>query len=309
MTRQLISAICICFLLAATFPVWGQNAPKSKFQNPFSLYNQNPMTVTYSNGVMGYWGDLADFGLETRFLRPAVSAAWNYYLRPRISTRVELTVGTIYSNDVISRYDTHRARNLHFRSRIYEASISAVYEIFKNPNLSTSYYYKMGTFCSPYFHIGASVFHFNPKAELNGTWVDLQPLGTEGQYIQSTNQSGEVLESKYPEPYKLWQISVPFGFGIKFFCSKLLTLGVETNIRKTFTDYLDDVSTVYPDFTELAQTPNGRRAVTMSDRVDSSIRDDVQGVGAPRGNPKYKDYYHTLMIRATYFINWKSTSK
>ena len=34
---------------------------------------------------------------------------------------------------------------------------------------------------TPYVTGGAAVFTFNPKAEYNGEWVALQPLGTEGQ--------------------------------------------------------------------------------------------------------------------------------
>ena len=59
---------------------------------------------------------------------------------------------------------------------------------------------------SPYILAGIGYFHFNPQANLNDNYVDLQPLHTEGQGF-----------AEYPnvKEYKLSQINFPVGIGSK----------------------------------------------------------------------------------------------
>jgi hypothetical protein len=42
-------------------------------------------------------------------------------------------------------------------------------------------------------------------------------------------------------------VAIPFGIGAKMNVSKKVGIGLEWGPRKTFTDYLDDVSGTYPD--------------------------------------------------------------
>ena len=95
----------------------------------------------------------------------------------------------------------------------------------------------------PYALIGVGIFHFNPKGSItdaagNKTWHELRPLRLEGQGM-----------TEYPEskPYKLTQMNIPIGAGIKYFASERINLSTELLYRKTFTDYIDDVSKNYID--------------------------------------------------------------
>lgn len=90
---------------------------------------------------------------------------------------------------------------------------------------------------------GVGVFHFNPQGSLtdaagNKTWYYLHPLRLEGQGMP-----------EYPasKPYKLTQMNIPFGGGLKFFMSDRINVSLEFLYRKTFTDYIDDVSQRYID--------------------------------------------------------------
>ena len=281
-----------------------QDFSKTHFQNPFTKYDQKPVFVHVGGGTMYYWGDLVD-GFVPKFLRPSTNIGVSYYFSPQLSIRATYTHGTITADDVVSAYDSHRARNLHFRSRIDELSFVFVYEIFQNQYLNSRYFNKMGKIFSPYIFAGGALFHFNPQAKFNGNWIDLQPLGTEGQFIPKT--TGET--KKAGRSYSLWNLSIPFGAGVKFNCTELITFSFEAGMRKTFTDYLDDASTTFPDLNELAKTPDGETAVIMSDRVDETILEGVKGTGAPRGNPKYKDYYFDFALSVSYYINRKFGSK
>jgi hypothetical protein len=141
---------------------------------------------------------------------------------------------------------------------------------------------------NPYIFTGASVFHFNPKAQLDGTWYDLQPLGTEGQFITGGG---------YEKPYKLFQVAVPVGFGIAVQLNKKLRLKADFCHRFLFTDYLDDVSTVYPDLESLSATPGGDIAVALSSRRKDG---KYPNANSPRGSAKYKDAYTTFGLTLVY---------
>ena len=93
----------------------------------------------------------------------------------------------------------------------------------------------------PYIVGGAGFFHFNPKSEYNepgGTkrMVELKPLRLEGQGF-----------AEYPDrkEYSLIQKELLFGGGVKYYLNESMYVGFEVLHRKTFTDYIDDVSTKY----------------------------------------------------------------
>ena len=54
---------------------------------------------------------------------------------------------------------------------------------------------------------------------------------------------------EYPDrkPYKLTQVNIPLGVGLKYYASERINLSAEVLYRKTFTDYIDDVSHNYID--------------------------------------------------------------
>ncbi len=303
--RKLLLALVVSLVCCCYADLNGQNASRSYnfSQNPFKKKLHNPVLVSVGGGLMSYWGDLSD-GYDPIFMRPSANVGIYSYFLPQLSVRTGVLTGTIYSNDNVSKYFTHRARNLHFRSRILEFSGVIIYEIFKNKQFASRYGYKIGKTFSPYIFGGAALFHFNPQAEYNGQWVNLQPLGTEGQFI-SGGSSSEPIETGYPKPYSLWEIAIPFGGGVKFNLKKQISFGFEAGVRKTFTDYLDDVSTLYPDYEELLRTPNGSLAYSLSNRGDRSMIESISIPYAIRGNPEIKDWYFDFSLYIAYHINWK----
>ncbi|WP_315822795.1 hypothetical protein [Paraflavitalea speifideaquila] len=88
-----------------------------------------------------------------------------------------------------------------------------------------------------------------------------------------------------------------------------MILAYEVGLRKTFTDYLDDVSTRYVDPFILAQE-KGLKAVEMSYR-GGELKDgdpNYPPVDALRGNAKTKDWYYFQGLTLTIGIGGSGKS-
>ena len=150
----------------------------------------------------------------------------------------------------------------------------------------------------PYFFGGLGVFHFNPKGSIkdqngNVTWHELHPLRTEGQGF-----------AEYPDkrPYQLTQMNLPFGGGIKYLASDNINLAVELLYRKTFTDYMDDVSTTYIDrtlFDNYLSTADAAVAKLISDKTIGIVTPGVTryAPGEQRGNLNNNDAYFSFVLK------------
>lgn len=105
----------------------------------------------------------------------------------------------------------------------------------------------------------------------------LQPLGTEGQGLIASRTK-----------YSLIGICIPVGIGFKYTIDRYWGVGLEIGLRKTFTDYIDDVSTTYFDF---ANYPDANDlAAVLADRSNKSDP-KVTTAGQQRGDPRDKDSY------------------
>jgi hypothetical protein len=140
-----------------------------------------------------------------------------------------------------------------------------------------------------YIYSGIGAIYFQPKTEYQDDWYKLRELGTEGQFTE--DGSG---------PYNDLSIVIPYGLGYKFRLAKSTSLILDLGFRKTFTDYLDDVSTVYAD-PELVGNEKGNIAQELSNRSLTA-----KAVGDERGNPEKTDSYHILSIKFEYIFGGKS---
>jgi opacity protein-like surface antigen len=182
-------------------------------------------------GASVYQGDLTPTQLWTSFgeTHVAYGAFYRQNLNDFFALKLGFMQGTISGDDAKSRDAWRKERNLSFKSPVTEMALTAEFNImgYQPYNLSRPF--------SPYVFAGIALFRYNPKAELNGEWYQLQPLGTEGQYLPDTDKS----------PYKLTQFSIPMGIGFKYALNDTWNIGLEIGSRMTFNDYLDDVSTTY----------------------------------------------------------------
>jgi hypothetical protein len=168
-------------------------------------------------------------------------------------------------------------RNLSFQSSNFELSAVGMINLFTHGD---RFYRRPGI--NIYGFAGIGLLYFNPKAtDQLGNSVSLQPLKTEG------------------VAYSLVAPVIPFGLGIRFKVNPMFNLSIEAGFRKTFTDYLDDVSTTYPG----ASSFNGdAQAIYFSDRrVDPALNGTAGGV---RGNSNSLDSYLLLNAKVEYYLPW-----
>lgn len=222
-------------------------------------------------GGMYYIGDLNP---ETHFEQSELcfGALFRYNVHSRLSIRSSFTYGTLKAADAKARSSIQQNRNLSFESELYE--FAAGFEFNYVPYQTGHDRHRV----SPYLFAELGLFHFDPKTEYNGNLVALQPLGTEG---QGSNLSKRSL-------YKKTQFTLPIGIGIKMSLTKNISFNLEYVARKTFTDFLDDVSANrYIDRAELASA-NGPLVAELSNR---SLDGNANGM---RGNPSTKDWYFSF---------------
>lgn len=220
----------------------------------------------------------------------------NAMYKNAVGLRLEGTFGKLSSDDAVLAGVTDIAkerynRNVNFRTKITEFSLMAEIHpllIFINYENRESDPPRL----SPYLLGGVGFYSFNPQANLNGKWVDLQPLSTEGQGFK-----------EYPDRpvYKLQQLNIPVGLGLKYELSPLINVRGEYVYRVLNTDYLDDVSKDYIDPAVYSQYFTGTKlanAIALSDR---QIR-KVTGPGGKRGSAKQKDAYFSFNLKISVTI-------
>ena len=184
-----------------------------------------------------------------------------------------------------------KERNLDFRSNIWEAYTAV--EFFPLMYLKRNDV-EYAPRLRPYVFAGIGLYHFNPQGSLtdqngNKTWHDLHPLHTEGQGFP-----------EYPKrkTYSLTQINIPFGAGVKYKLTEKVNLGLELLYRKTFTDYIDDISTTYVSpalFAKNLPASDAYLAMRLNDKSPTTAGRTSSVI--KRGNPNQNDTYFSLALK------------
>lgn len=217
--------------------------------------------------------------------------------------RLALNYSTLEAHDSIIKdkggAETFRKqRNLSFESSVLEAYVAA--EIY--PTVFFEQYDGLQGKLRPYGLIGIGAFRFKPKAgyiEPGGStkMVELKPLRLEGQGM-----------IEYPDrkEYNLTQMEIPMGLGFKYYIKENMYVGFEILHRKTFTDYIDDVSTNYIDpvyFDSYLTPPEAQMANQLYYReniINSNTRPDLN---EQRGDPTENDSFFSSVLRFGWRLN------
>jgi hypothetical protein len=258
-------------------------------------------------GPMFFLGDLGGSkGVGKTFVKdldfPLTKISKGFYINVYPSEwfgfRVAGNVGYIEGNDAeapdkggAERFRLQR--NLKFKSNVQEAYAALEFYPTVWFEQTEGLLHKL----RPYGVVGAGVFHFNPKGEYkdasgNTKWVELKPLKLEGQGM-----------AEYPErsEYPLTQMNVLMGGGFKYYLTEKLYVGFEILHRKTFTDYVDDVSTKYidPRYFDVYLTPEqamwARQLMYRENIYNPGV--SRRYINTQRGDPKENDAYFSSILR------------
>ena len=267
--------------------------------------------VIVSAGASGFLGDLggrntigkdnSPVDLEFAKTRAALGVAFRYKFNKNINWHSSFNFLSLAGDDKLTTEQYRNNRNLNFKSNIYELATRVEFGIssFKRPGVyslkkslvrtsKTRAYELLG-------FVGIGVFYFNPKGLDPSTskYVALQPLHTEGQGLAGG-----------PKQYKRVAISLPMGVALHVILNKYWSVGMEFCYRKTFTDYIDDVSGTYYNNADLSAA-YGPTAALMADPSKGEIigasSPNADGTGAQRGDNN-KDSYMSLQVTVGRFF-------
>lgn len=231
-------------------------------------------------GLANYRGDLSNnsVSLYLRETKGSFGLFGSYHFNDLFAVRLSAQYASISGRDANAPGEDIRARNLSFQSLLLEGALVGEIYIpgFQPYNLSKP--------LSPYLFAGFAGAYFNPRTRYNGEWVALQPLGTEGQGLPG-----------FGNRYSRAAFSIPFGLGVKFAVTDLMNVGLELGLRRSFSDYLDDVSGDYAAY-EVLLAGNGPVAAALGNRTGEYLGTGPVSVetGTPRGDQARGDWYYFL---------------
>ncbi len=265
-------------------------------------------------GGSNYLGDIGgkeltrrDFvwDMHLKQTRLALGGYGRYRFSRKLSVAANLSYLNIRDRDALSTNPARVARNLNFRNRLWELGLRAELTIYYDNDVSGRGYY------NPDFKIylfgGLAGFYHNPQGQIldpdlpaNNTWYNLREFRTEGQ----------------EKEYSAIGLAIPAGIGLYYTFNKQWRVGWELSWRATFTDYLDDISTVYADPALLPSDEARAFASQTSQIVIDDVNDPssgtiydhqyVGGFDAKRGDPTHNDSYLTTQLTVGKVIRGRS---
>ena len=290
----------IVFLLLCCFhsKIYSQFA-RSRYY--YSYYNPFRVEVGAGVGSMncitdvgGANGDNAHYINELRLknFKSDLSVYAGVTYNDFLGARLQATWGRIRSADIDIKPTTENAksrqiRNLSFRSNIYEASFLLQFHPLMLLDAETHSF-----LLDPYAIGGVGVFSFNPQTWYKENWVNLHPLHTEGEGFP---------EYKSVSNYKLTQINVSVGVGVRYSLSSRVNLRLEYIHRILFTDYLDDVSS--RKFVKPAAFDKNLSPDLAADAKALYNRSKDVRISVRRGNPNNNDTYMSLSIKIGFILS------
>lgn len=299
--------ILIAFILS-TFIA---NSQMSSNFNTSKNWSMNKKEYYFCVGATQFLGDLGGLDrigttkspvdIDWNMTRFGLGGGYRLRFRPMWSWSMQLYGGLVQGDDANTNEIIRRSRNLSFRSPVVELSNRIEVIVFANEKLGARYKIQglrgfRNNYELIYLFTGLSGVFFNPQAKIDGSWVNLRPLRTEGQGLIGGPERFDPMET-----YKRISLAIPFGIGFKYGIGRYWRMGLEIIYNKTFTDYMDDVSTDYYDPTVLATEIGGNSPYASNPAIENH---SWFKPGQQRGNPEDYDAYLftniTIMRNITY---------
>lgn len=275
-----------------------------------SYWKTNRREVDLGIGISNFLGELGGrnqigspflWDLELSQTRPALSFGYRYFIARQQALVGRFTYGVLAGNDNLTAEEFRNNRNLSFKSDVLELGLVYEFHLYRE-ELGHMYDLRgvkgeKPTRVGLYLFAGVAGFYFDPKAQYNNAWVRLKPLSTEGQGLPGG-----------ADEYSNIGLAIPMGFGLRKALNKTISIGLNLQYTKTFTDYIDDVSSNYFD-NETLLAERGPEAAYLADPSLGLIAGQTAR-GQQRGDPDDKDAYLFLKFHVHYKITkYRSGSK
>ncbi len=254
-------------------------------------------------GYLGVSNYLGEIGGKEKTERPFIwdmklnQTRWSMggFVRKKINdyfaVHVSLNYLRIQCADNLSTNRGRRGRNLSFKNDILDLAARAEVYIYNIPDVGGTGRYRLDF--KSYAFVGVGGYLHGPKAIYNGEWVKLRPLMTEGQ----------------AKPYSKIGVCIPVGLGFYFTQKRKYRFGWEVSWRLTFTDYIDDISTVYADPSALSS----QAAIDLANRHGELGNDPSVPIGAfyepgqKRGDSSDNDTYFYMGFSYSYVFRGRNS--
>ncbi len=221
------------------------------------MNNYPEKSLAFGLGVSSYYGDLQTTSIIPQ---PSFFLEYSFGVGPNLSLKTVASYYRIGASDRETNSESLVRRNLSFEANNMEVSTSLEVRLLNARNERRHLF-------NPYVFVGVGVTTNNPFAYYNGKKVMLRKLLTEG--------------AAYSNLVPVF----PFGAGLRISVMPMATIILEGGYRFTNSDYLDDVSTVYPNPDLLSHL--GRQ---LSDR-SPEIGFSPASPGDQRGGAEHNDGY------------------
>jgi hypothetical protein len=254
----------------------------------YSVVHKDKNEIGISAGFSNYQGDLTENFVNYESTEGFAGIFYRHNFIKQLSLRIGGDFGAVSADDKRATAGWRKNRNLNFYSNIED------FYMVPEWNILTKEFDRRKQF-TLYVFGGIGVFHFNPQGYYKGQYYDLAPLSTEGEGLP---------EYSWQHPYKLTQFYVPFGMGMSCSISQTWKIGLEVRCNKTYTDYLDDVSTTYVN-SEYLTAAKGPLAAALADRTGEVKKGKVNEPGSARGNDKTYDWYFFTGITLSHSFSAK----
>lgn len=301
MRRILVLIVLFCMIASAA------DAQKRKRRSTFG--RKKPpyrYELVGSLGAANFLGDLGGANqigtnglkdLEFSLTRPALGAGIRFKIASHFSAKGNLFWGIVRGDDKLTQEPFRHARNMNFKSNIFELSGQVEFK-FSRDQKGHVYQIKgvrgmKRKERDMYLFAGGGLLAFNPKGKYtDGSWHKLQPLGTEGQGI-------------LPDMKKYSRVTgmLSVGGGFRLALNRYWGVGFELGMRKTFSDYIDDVSGFYPDQTIYNGDPISSYFSNPSPTIEPAPGLDI------RGDHTDKDAYMFACLTVGYKVMFKKRSR
>lgn len=185
-----------------------------------------PLTASAQNGEFGlflggsYYNGELNPSKHVIVSQPAAGIFYDLHLNPRYSVRTIFTYGQLEASDKSSEIGLSQFRDLKFEARLLDLSGQIVFNFLEFGNTLNVKPF------TPYIFVGLAVFNVNPE-------------------VSSLNSdSAGTASPKESYSRSLTSVAMPFGLGFKAIFGSI-TLGLEWNFRRTFTDSVDGLDNQY----------------------------------------------------------------